>query len=128
MMVLVVEDDPAMRMLLQDVLERAGHRVISLPDAVGISTLADRETVDVAIIDRQMPGSDGLDLVTLLRERRPTLPVVLVTAFGGTRVAEEALRRGAYSYLEKPFHIAAILDIVAAVSQSRFGAQRGPAA
>jgi FixJ family two-component response regulator len=69
-----------------------------------------------------MPRSDGLDVLSWLGERRPALPVVLVTAFGGTRLADEAQRRGAFGYLEKPFHIAAILDVIAAVE--RFGPAR----
>lgn len=122
MTVLVVEDDAAMRALLRDVLERAGHGVIALADGSDVPAVAERESFDVAIVDRQMPGSDGLDVLSLLRERRPAVPVVLVTAFGGMRVAEEARRRGAFSYLEKPFHIAAILDVVAAMSQFRLAA------
>lgn len=106
-----------MRALLRDVLERAGHRVIALEDGSEVAAVTDRESFDVAIIDRHMPRSDGLDVVSLLRQRRPAVPVVLVTAFGGTRLAEEAQRRGAFGYLEKPFHMGAILDVVAAVER-----------
>lgn len=125
MTVLVVEDDAVMRALLRDVLERAGHGVIALADGSGVPAVLERGAFDLAIFDKEMPGSDGLDLVSLLRDRRPGVPVVLITAFGGTRIADEALRRGAYSYLEKPFHVGAILDIVAATSQFRIGVDRG---
>lgn len=128
MTVLVVEDDAAMLSLLRDVLERAGHGVIALSNGSELPAVLERGAFDVAIFDKEMPGSDGLDLVSLLSDRRPSVPVVLITAFGGTRIADEALRRGAYSYLEKPFHVAAILDIVAAVSRFRIGMERGPGA
>ena len=124
MTALVVEDDAAMRVLLCDVLERAGLGVIALPDGTDVPTTVEREAFDIAIVDKEMPGTDGLDLVSFLRRRRPDVLIVLITAFGGKRVADEALRRGAFSYLEKPFHIAAVLDIVAAASRFRLGGPR----
>lgn len=102
---LVVEDDPAMRSLLRQALEREGFDV--LEDATALAALGrvEQARVDVAIVDKEMPGMSGLDLVSSLADRCPGLPVILVTAFGGAAVAEEAFRRGAARYLEKPFRI-----------------------
>jgi DNA-binding NtrC family response regulator len=126
MTVVIVEDDAAMRALLEDVLERVGHRVIALPDGSGLTNVAEHEQFDAVILDKEMPGPNGLDLLSYLRHRRPDVPVIFVTAFGGPGVAEEATRRGAWSYIEKPFRIGTILDAVDAVPQYRFGTEPSP--
>jgi CheY-like chemotaxis protein len=125
MTVLIIEDDSAMRSLLHDVLERVGHRVIALADGTELPALVEREAFDVVILDKEMPGPNGLDLLTFLRHRRPTVPVIFVTAFGGPDVAEEAVRRGAYSYIEKPFRVGTILDTLAAIPIYRLGVEPG---
>jgi FixJ family two-component response regulator len=62
-----------------------------------------------------MPGMNGLDVLSHLRRRFSTIPVILVTAFGGTDVANEALRRGACQYVEKPYRVAALVDVVQSI-------------
>ncbi|MBI1735497.1 MAG: response regulator [Candidatus Rokubacteria bacterium] len=126
MTVLIVEDNGAMRSLLRDVLERAGHRVIERPDGTDVPVLAERERFDAVILDKEMPGPNGLDLLSFLRMRLPAVPVIFVTAFGGRVAAEEATRRGAYSYLEKPFRMDMILDTLAAVSLHHIGPEPRP--
>jgi DNA-binding NtrC family response regulator len=119
--VLIIEDDGAMRAVLRDVLHRAGHRVTERADGTDLPNVIERETVDCVILDKEIPGPNGLDLLPMLRKQWPTVPVILVTSFGGAAVAEEAAKRGAYSYLEKPFRIATILDTLAAVPIHHLG-------
>jgi DNA-binding NtrC family response regulator len=126
MIVLVIEDDGAMRALLRDAAERAGHRVIERPDGTDIEALVARESFDAVILDKEMPGPSGLDILSFLRTRLPAVPVILVTAFGGLAIAEEAARRGAYSYLEKPFRMATVLDTLAAISMYHVRVAREP--
>ena len=121
MTVLIVEDDPEMRALLRDVLEREGHRVVDRPDGKGLATLVEREHFDVVVLDKEMPGPNGLDLLAFLRYRLPAVPVVFITAFGGAAVAEEAARGGAFSYIEKPFRVSAIVDAVAGATRFTVG-------
>jgi DNA-binding NtrC family response regulator len=118
MTVLIVEDDEAMRRLLRDALERAGHRVLERGDGKDVPFLADHEAFDVVVLDKEMPGQNGLEVLSSLRRRLPRVPVILVTAFGGPAVASEAARRGAYRYLEKPFRIGELLDTLAGLSAS----------
>jgi two-component system response regulator FlrC len=131
---MVIEDDGAMRALLQDVLERAGYRVIALPDGRTLETLIDRE-FEAVILDRELPGPGGEELLSLLRRRRPDAPVIFITAFGGSDVAADAIRRGAALYIEKPFRVSAIVNAVGAVLtrtpedvRSPSAALEGPAA
>lgn len=123
MRVLIIEDDAAMRALLRDVLERAGHRVVERGDGVGLPALIEQEPFDAIVLDKEMPGVNGLDLLAFLRQRLPAVPVIFITAFGGRPVAEEAARRGAFSYLEKPFRVDTILDTLAAVHMYRIGVE-----
>jgi len=115
---LIVEDDPEMRAVLKDFLEREGHRVI--PEASGERAIAavESERIDAVILDKEMPGMSGLDFLSFVRHRFPGTPVILITAFGGSRVAEEAFRRGAAGYLEKPFRVADLLRAVRGVIEA----------
>ena len=126
MTIVIIEDDGAMRALLEDVLERAGHRVLALADGTRLAALVENEPFDAVILDKEMPGPNGLDLLTFLRHRSPDVPVIFITAFGGRNVADEAVRRGAYSYIEKPFRVGTILDAVEAVPRYRIGAAPVP--
>jgi two-component system OmpR family response regulator/two-component system response regulator QseB len=67
---------------------------------------------DLIVLDKEMPGLNGLDLLPLLSREFPQLPVVFVTAFGGRQVEASALQLGAASYLEKPFRLGQLLDAI----------------
>ena len=119
MTVLVIEDDREMRALLCDALEVAGYRPVARPDGRTLTALAELERFDAVVLDKELPGPSGLDLLSFLHKRLPAVPVILVTAFGGPAVAEEAANRGAYSYLEKPFRMTAILATLAGVARQQ---------
>jgi DNA-binding NtrC family response regulator len=126
--VLIIEDDEEMRALLRDVLERAGYRVIGRKDGLHLPALVDREHFDAAIVDKELPGPNGLEILSFLQQRLPSVPVILVTAFGGVAVKHEAERRGAYSYVEKPFRVTTLLDTLATVSTRARSEEAGPTA
>jgi DNA-binding NtrC family response regulator len=109
---LVVDDDSAMRTLLRDWLERGGFRVIEEASAEGLLTAARATQLDVVVLDKEMPGQSGFDVLPAFHRRWPDVPVIVITAFGGDVVAEEALRLGARMYLEKPFQLRALLEAV----------------
>ena len=109
---LVVDDDSAMRTLLKDWLERGGFRVIEAPSADRLLAAAKTTQLDAVVLDKEMPGQSGFDVLPAFRRRWPEVPVILITAFGGGAVAEEAIRLGARVYLEKPFQLRALLEAV----------------
>ena len=113
---LVVEDDLEMRSLLRDVLQGRGFRVLVESAGEGAMAVSESERLDVVIVDKEMPGLNGLDLLSFFRLRLPDVPVILITAFGGPRVAEEAFRRGAARYLEKPFRVTDLLSAIRSVT------------
>jgi DNA-binding NtrC family response regulator len=75
-------------------------------------SLVEVEAFDVVILDKEMPGMNGLDVLSFLHRRFPSTPVILITAFGGPHVAEESYRRGAIEYIEKPFRLPNVVDRV----------------
>src|SRR3972149_2703835 len=71
--------------------------------------LAQGARFDVVILDKEMPGLGGFDVLPAFRRQRPDVPVILVTAFGGALVAEEALKLGAEQYRAKPFQFPGVV-------------------
>ncbi|PRP90070.1 Transcriptional regulatory protein ZraR [Enhygromyxa salina] len=104
--VLVVDDEPNLRKVLGALLQQAGHEVVT--EADGESGLArvkssPRGTFDVVISDLRMPGMDGMQLLRALVEEDSGLPVIILTAHGTVDTAVEAVKGGAFDFLEKPF-------------------------
>lgn len=114
--VMVVEDDPEMRVLLKDFLEREGYRVINRVSGEQALKAIESEEFTAVILDKEIPGMRGLDLLSVLRRRWPKVPVILITAFGGAAVAKEAFARGAHRYLEKPFRVDDLLAVLRSVT------------
>jgi DNA-binding NtrC family response regulator len=104
--ILVVDDEIEFCRFVEDCLGKVGHDVISVHDARRAATELDRHPFDVLLSDVKMPGPSGLDVMQRAREIDPTMPVLLVTAFGSIDSAVEAMRLGASNYLVKPVAIA----------------------
>jgi DNA-binding NtrC family response regulator len=117
--VLLVDDEPGVLFTLTEVLTERGHKVITARSASDALTKLD-EDVETVLTDLSMPGMDGLELMSQIVSRDPSLPVILLTAHGSERVAVEAMKRGAYDYLAKPFDI----DEVAVVMERAIEARR----
>jgi len=101
--VLVVDDEELYRRSLERILTRVGHEVLEARDATEALAVAAAQPVDLVLADVRMPGINGLELVRQLHEMHPDLPCIVVTGFGGPEQSIEALRAGAFWYLEKPF-------------------------
>jgi len=116
--VLLVDDEPGVLFTLTEVLTERGHRVIT--SRSGSDALTKLDDVETVLTDLSMPGMDGLELMTQIGARDPSLPVILLTAHGSERVAVAAMKQGAYDYLAKPFDI----DEVAVVIERALEARR----
>lgn len=117
--VLVIDNDSGMRALLRDFLEREGLRVLEEGSCEGAMATVESNRLDAVILDKEMPNMSGLDFLALLRRRWPDTPVILITAFGGPVVADEAQRRGAARYLEKPFRVTQLLEAIQTVTKTK---------
>ncbi|MBS7662694.1 sigma-54-dependent Fis family transcriptional regulator [Pseudomonas lalucatii] len=110
--VIVVDDEAAIREAVQQWLELSGFRVQSCASADQALALVDRDFPGVLVSDVRMPGSDGLQLLDKLVALDRDLPVILITGHGDVPMAVQALRQGAYDFIEKPFTPERLLDSV----------------
>jgi nitrogen regulation protein NR(I) len=112
--VLVADDELNMRRVLEAILRREGYDVVTA--ANGLEALGGMETkggVQTVITDLKMPGLDGMGLLKRLSSDYPDVPVVMITAHGSVESAVEAVKLGAFDYLEKPFEQEQIRQVVA---------------
>ncbi len=101
--VLVVDDEELYRQAIERILARAGHQVHTARNASDALGVMSSQNVDVVLCDVKMPGTNGLEFVRLLRQVAPDLPAIVITGYGSAENSSEALRAGAFWYLEKPF-------------------------
>ncbi len=103
MNILLIDDDPNVRKSLRLALETMGHRVAAARDGPQAEEVLGNGLFDVALLDLQLGTERGLDLLPVLLRHAPGLAVVVITAFATIETAVEAMRRGAFDYLPKPF-------------------------
>lgn len=103
--VLIVDDDPTQRRLLQAVVEKSGFSVLQAGDGdTAVSMVASREgtKIDVVLLDLVMPGRDGMDVLTEFAKSRPEMPVIVLTAKGSIEAVVSAMKTGARDFVVKP--------------------------
>src|SRR6185312_2534465 len=104
--ILIVEDEPRMRRLLEISLGEDGHTVQTVDDAeTGLRSLH-KDAIDLILTDLKLPGMNGLDFLEQVKELDPSVPVVVMTAYGSVETAVEAMKAGASDYVLKPFTMA----------------------
>jgi len=101
--ILVVDDQDMMRDSLAATLVREGHEVIAATDGAAAVTRLNGGKFDLMITDLKMPKMTGIELLAEAKKLRPEMPVVLMTAFATVNTAVEAMKLGAYDYIQKPF-------------------------
>jgi len=103
--ILVVDDDPDIRQLLQDRLRAKGYRVQSVVDGVRALEAVRAETFEGMILDIGIPSMDGMDVLRQIRIWDQQIPIVMVTASGAKELAVRAIGMGAQAYMLKPFDV-----------------------
>ena len=111
--VMVVDDHPQVRQSMADVLGEAGHvvdRCSSAPEALRV---LEQKSYECIVTDLKMPGMSGLEFIVQIEQRRLDTQVVMVTAYASVSSAVEAMRHGAFDYIEKPFQADQLSRLVA---------------
>jgi nitrogen regulation protein NR(I) len=117
--ILLIEDDSSIATAVQRAIPADRFRTeVSNRGDTGLD-LAIKEDFDVVITDLKLPGLDGMELIRKLHAAKPLMPLILITAHGTTDVAIEATKLGAYDYLQKPFGIGDLMQLVEKASTSR---------
>ncbi|MBF0458539.1 MAG: response regulator [Nitrospirae bacterium] len=109
--VLVIDDEFIVRVSCQRVLETDGYTVVLSSNAIDGLKLIEDEGFDLVITDLIMPGMDGFELLKLVRDRWPSLKVVVMTGYGTTEAADKSLELGADGFIKKPFLPEELLSI-----------------
>ncbi len=122
--ILIVDDEDGMRRLLGRVLTREGYDTSTVGSGAEALRLVANERFDLVVTDIKMPEMDGLQLLENLKEYEPSLPIIVMTAYGTIENAVQALRLGAYDYIAKPFETDEIkLTVAKALERERLLAE-----
>jgi DNA-binding NtrC family response regulator len=114
--VLVVDDEESIRYVLGTYLERQDCEVITAGSSEQALKVLETFDPEVALVDIVLPGKNGLDLLSEIKQRHPDTEVVLITSQGSVETAVGAIRRGAYDYMQKPFR--SLQDVWITVSRA----------
>jgi two-component system NtrC family response regulator len=101
--ILIIDDEKNYLLVLEALLVDSGYEVLTSDSASKALEIAATHDVDLVITDMKMPGMDGMEFLAQLRSREPDLPVIMMTAYATVEKAVEAMKRGAFDYITKPF-------------------------
>ncbi len=101
--ILVVEDEPIKRSILEEELREAGYVVVAAANPLEAETFLEKAQFDIILTDLCMPGMDGISFLKEVKENNYEQPVLVMTAFGTVETAVEAMKLGAFDFLQKPF-------------------------
>ena len=126
--ILVVDDEDNIRQTLRGVLADEGFEVLEARDGRRALELLEHTVPRLAIVDVWMPEVDGIELVKRMRARAPSVPIIVISGHGTIETAVRVIRLGAFDFLEKPFQLDALLNVVGRALGDRDGAGAGGAA
>ncbi|MFZ5450968.1 MAG: response regulator [Thermodesulfobacteriota bacterium] len=107
---LVVDDEPNMLRLLKTILmDKTGYEVTTTNNPLEVSKLLQEKPYDLVVTDLKMPLVDGMDLIDIIKKIDSQIPIIIITAYGTMETAEEAVQKGAYDFITKPFRKETIL-------------------
>jgi DNA-binding NtrC family response regulator len=111
--VLIVDDNASQRLLLFSVLGMMGCETSKADDAFeALDILRNDSNFDVILTDIRLPKMNGLQLLDELKAHHPHIPVIVISAYNKSEREPETLRKGAFGYLQKPFHICELTEMV----------------
>ncbi len=110
--ILIVDDEAGIRSSVRGVLADEGYRVLEAEDGRGALELIANEHPRLVILDIWMPGMDGIELLRHIRDSHPSTPVIVISGHGNIETAVTATKLGAFDFIEKPFSLDGLLDVV----------------
>ncbi|MBI2355044.1 MAG: sigma-54-dependent Fis family transcriptional regulator [Deltaproteobacteria bacterium] len=123
--ILIADDDHAIRRTLELHLSESGYTVLTAADGHEAVAKAVGQDVDLMLLDLRMPGIDGFEVLRIIKERRPGLPVIMVTAYDDMHTAIEAIRLGAIDHLGKPADLDQLDEVIEKIIEMGTLSQRG---
>jgi two-component system, NtrC family, nitrogen regulation response regulator GlnG len=108
----IVDDDESIRWVLEKALQREGFNVKVFPAASPVLHALEDATPAVLVSDIRMPGTNGIELLSKIKKKKPGLPVIIMTAYSDLESAVSAFQSGAFEYLPKPFDLPAAVELI----------------
>jgi two-component system response regulator AtoC len=110
--VLVIDDDKMIRSFLDSILSEDGYEVLSATTGAEGSATLRAKPVDVVLLDLMLPDEDGISVLRKIKQEEPSVQVILLTAYGAVESAVEAMRLGAYDYIDKPSDVSKLKLVI----------------
>jgi two-component system, NtrC family, response regulator AtoC len=110
--VLIVDDDQNVQKMLHDIIRQLAVDIVTASDAESAISLLGQQIFDLVITDLKMPGKNGMALLEHCLKICPSVPIIMVSAFGSIESAVDAMKKGAYDFITKPFDSDELLQIV----------------
>lgn len=110
--ILIVDDEPDMRLAVRNVLKLRGYDITEAGDGPSALESAKREKPDLVLLDMRLPGMDGIEVLSGLKQIDASIPVVMITGYGHIQSAVDVMKLGASEYLQKPFENAQLVETV----------------
>lgn len=111
-LVLIVDDERGMRDFLKILLEKEGHKVITTNRGQKALDILESKAIDLVVSDIRMPELSGIELLEIIKENTPELPVIMITAFASPDDAVMAMKNGAFDYISKPFNVDEVISVI----------------
>jgi len=119
MQVLILDDEPIVCKRLRPAFQKAGYEVETFTDSASAMARIEQKRYDVVITDLKMQGTDGMKLLTRVKEIWPETHVIVITGFATPETAKESFTKSAFDFVAKPFKLSDILDTVRRLSERK---------
>ncbi|WP_035178140.1 response regulator [Alkalihalobacterium bogoriense] len=110
--ILVVDDQYGIRVLLNEILQKDGYKMFQAANGVQALTIVEKEVPDLVLLDMKIPGMDGLEILRRIKEIKPEVQVIMMTAYGELNMINEAMNLGAITHFAKPFDIDDVRKVI----------------
>jgi DNA-binding NtrC family response regulator len=110
--VLIIDDERPIRNSLREILEYEKLKIEEATNAIEALEILEKSNFDLILCDIKMPGMDGIELLTKIQEDKPEIPVIMISGHGNVETAVDALKKGAYDFIEKPIDLNRLLVTV----------------
>ncbi|OLO42255.1 two-component system response regulator [Alkalihalophilus pseudofirmus] len=110
--ILVVDDQYGIRVLLNEILQKDGYKMFQAANGIQALKIVEDEVPDLVLLDMKIPGMDGLEILKRIKEIKPQVDVMMMTAYGELNMINEALNLGAINHFAKPFDIDDVRNVI----------------
>jgi DNA-binding NtrC family response regulator len=118
--ILVVDDEPNILEVIQSFLESEGYEVRTAESGASVFSYLDGDDTNIVLLDIRMPDIDGLQCLRYIKEKYPTIEVVMMSGFATLQMARKSLEIGAFDYLRKPLSFNHLKEVIQQIKITKF--------